>query len=585
MKIHICIIDFELKHHFKHQFLTVWTNQKRAIYKLENNNPSIVMDTQCASNIPLGLVIGAYGVRKVDDHNIYHPCGTVLIDMSKVPTDTEYQITADLRDHTSPNPYMGKIIFKLMWKPLILPPNVPKILDIGKKMNAAAEKNLTYIAPWGSMGLKPTELALTRIHSPYYTSNIGVCMPSGAFMLELGTSVPSKNCVNSHLDRLLTTLKCCNMTRKQFLFLTDKLCKGEVDVETKNVCVIVGKLFTMHTNQVMKYISDIQFNGAKTLPTDRWECPRDFDSNFVGDCEDCAKEIMVEIHEWEHFVSENELIVAVQNILKLYVPVICQGCVDLGDKVPKNHIWAALVPEAQFLYALGDKTFKPTSGFEARTSGIEARTLPTILLEGTAETHPLWTPHLEKKHMDKIRQKLHYAEPIFTEMNEYDITHVNFYKYVIACMTPRWKDKGVLDYIYINKSMRCNDVTYGVPFENWIRGRYRQVPATQHSEQTIRMMGHICSYDKPITPLKYSTRIIASDGEPSMNSETNLMYGYRMYHRHDPMHNRVCDAVERLRADGWKIYGNVIDHGTCFWVDWVIENRMKVHEAPPLFML
>ena len=35
MKIHIRIIDFELKHHFKHQFLTAWTNQKRAIYKLE----------------------------------------------------------------------------------------------------------------------------------------------------------------------------------------------------------------------------------------------------------------------------------------------------------------------------------------------------------------------------------------------------------------------------------------------------------------------------------------------------------------------------------------------------------------------
>ena len=133
--------------------------------------------------------------------------------------------------------------------------------------------------------------------------------------------------------------------------------------------------------------------------------------------------------------------------------------------------------------------------------------------------------------------------------------------------------------------MRCNDVTYGIPFEHWIRGRYRQVPATQHSEQTIRMMGHICSYDKPITSLKYNTKIIASDGEPSVNSETNLMYGYRMYQRHDPMHNEVCDAIERLRANGWKIFGNVIDHGSCYWVDWVIENRMKQHKAPPLFML
>jgi hypothetical protein len=580
MKIHIRIIDFELKHHFQHQFLTAWTNQKRVIYKLENNSPSIVMDTACASNIPLGLVIGAYGVRSVDGHNIYHPCGSVLIDMSKVPTDTDYTVTTDLRDHTSPNPYMGKLIFKVLWKSLILPPNIPRIVDIGKKMNTAAEKNLTYIAPWGSQGLKPTNPSLSRIHSPYYTSNIGVCMPSGAFTLELGTSAPSKECLSSHLDRLLTTLKCCNMTRKQFLFLTDKLCNGEVDVETKNVCVIVGKLFTMHTNQVMKYVSDIQFNGAKTLPTDRWECPRDFDSNFVGDCEDCAKEIMVEIHEWQHFVSDHELVTAVQKILKLYVPVICQGCVDLGDRVPKNHIWAALVPEPQFVYALGDKTFKTTSGFEERT-------LPTILLEGTAETHPIWTPVPNKKHMDDIRRKLHYQEPIFGDLNEYDVDHTKFYKYVIACMTPRWKDKGFLDYVYINKSMRCNDVTYGIPFDHWLRGRYRQVPATQHSEQTIRMMGHICSYDKPITPLKYNTKIIASEGEAKAagTSDTNLMYGYRMYERHDPLHNQVCDAIERLRANGWDIFGNVIDHGSCYWVDWVIENRMEVKKTPPLFML
>lgn len=580
MKIHIQIIDFVLKHKFKHQFLTTWTNQKRAIYKIENNSPSIIMDTPCASNVPLGLVIGAYGVRQVDNHQIYHPCGTILIDMSKVPTEREYTINADLRDHTSPKPYMGKIIFKVMWKPIIIPPNVPKITDIGRKLNAAAEKNLTYIAPWGSMGLKPTEPALQRIHSPYYTSNIGICMPSGAFALELGTSIPSKKCLESHLDRLLTTLKCCNMTSDKFIFLSNKLCKGEVDKVTKNVCVVIGKLFTMHTNQVMKYVSDIQYNGARTLPTDRWECPRDFDSNFVGDCEDCAKEIMVEIHEWQHFVSDHELVVTVQNILKHYVPVICQGCVDLGDKRPMNHVWAALVPEATFLYTLGDKTFKASSDFR------DDRTLPTILLEGTAETHPIWNPSNNKKHMDDIHRKLIYEEPIFDDLNKYDITHTKFYKYVIACITPRWKDKGVLDYIYINKSIRCNDVTYGVPFENWIRGKYRQVPATQHSVQTINMMNHICSYDKPITPLKYNTKIIASEGEAlNAPSETNLMYGYRMYQRHDRLHNQVCDAVERLKAKGWKVYGNVIDHGSCYWVDWVVENRMKEHEAPPLFML
>ena len=101
------------------------------------------------------------------------------------------------------------------------------------------------------------------------------------------------------------------------------------------------------------------------------------------------------------------------------------------------------------------------------------------------------------------------------------------------------------------------------------------------------MIEHICSYDKPITPLSYDTRIIASVGEPVRNMwENNLMFGYRTRHRHDRFHNAVCDAVERLKKNGWQIYGNIIDHESCYWMEWVVELPKHIQgKSPGLIML
>ena len=582
MKIHVQILDLNLKHSFMHQFLTAWTNQSRSMWKMDHDHSHAEIEIPERPNIPLGIILGAYGVREVDGEKIYHPCGTCVVDMSKIEMDKTTTILTDLIDASSPKPILGKIHFEITWKPLLMPPKLPASHTTSEKLHNAAEKNLTYIAPWGTRGLPPTAPELQKIHSPYYTSNMGFVLPSGAFMLDLGSDTPSLKSIQSHIDRLLTSMKCYGMTRDKFLFYRDKILKGECDIIVKNALVVLAKTFTMHTNQVMKYVSDIQFNGGNTIGTDRWECPRGFDGikSFVGDCEDCAKEIMVEIHEWQHMKHDNELVKAVQDILKCYVPIVVQGCVDIGGQ-PKNHIWAALVPEPTFLYTLGDKSYN-------RIGPHTERFLPTLLLEGTAETHPLPVSIESLKNMNKKSDELEAHEPIFSNIQQYGVNHNEFYKYVVACMTPRWSDRGTLDYIYINRNMRLNSCTYGVPFSKWIEGKYKMVPASRHSEQCIKLMKHIVSYDKPIPILDYTTRIITSDGEPHYQNmwEQNILYGYRITKRQDRQHMEVCNAVDRLRTHGWKIFGNVIDHGSCYWVEWVVENpKIRPPHMAPLFML
>ena len=581
MKIHLQILDLTLKHAFIKKFITAWTNQSRKMWKMDFDHSSAVIELTERPNVPLGIIIGAYGIREVDNETLYHPCGTCVVDMSKIQMDKTTTLVTDLIDASSPVPILGKIHFEITWKPMLMPPPLPASHSVSKKLHEAAEKNLTYIAPWGSKGVPPTAPELQKIHSPYYTSNMGFVLPSGAFMLDLGTNKPNLKIIQSHLDRLLTAMKCYGMTQDKFLFYRDKILAGESDLLIDQALIVMAKTFTMHTNQVMKYVSDIQFNGGTTIGTDRWECPRGFDGikSFVGDCEDCAKEIMVEIHEWQHMKHDNEIIKAVQDILSCYVPIVVQGCVDIGGQA-KNHIWAALVPEPTFLHSLGDGNFKPSGPHKERF-------LPTLLLEGTAETHPLAVGRDALEKMNKKAEELESHEPVFSTVQQYGVNHKDFYRYVVACMTPRWSDKGVLDYIYINRNIRLSQHTYGIPFQKWLDGRYRMVPATRHSEQNIKLMKHIVSYDKPIPGLEYTTRIITSDGEPHYNNmwEQNILYGYRITHRNDHKHNQICDAVERLRRHGWKIFGNVIDHGSCYWAEWVVENPKDKKEYAPLWLM
>ena len=47
-------------------------------------------------------------------------------------------------------------------------------------------------------------------------------------------------------------------------------------------------------------------------------------------------------------------------------------------------------------------------------------------------------------------------------MCETDMSPFGFYKYVVACMTPKWKNNGILDFVYIN-----NENKYGISFKDF----------------------------------------------------------------------------------------------------------------------
>ena len=584
MKIHIQILEVKLIHEYHDMFISAWTNQSEQSFKINKSNPTILIDTPYNSKKPFGLMLGAYGIRLFENQYIYHPCGHILIDMSKIKSEKPTTILSDLLDTTCVTPKMGNIHVIITWKTSTIPPNIPNISKMSNKMGIASEHNLDYISPWGIHGLEPSNKIMNKIHSPYYTGNTGITMPSGAFLLNLGTTNPTEICIESHKNRLLTTMKMCGLDQEQFLLYADKIFNKECDTQINNALTVLARTLTMHSNQVMKYVPDVQFIGKKKVSTERWECPRYMDNNYVGDCEDCAKEIMIEIHEWKNMKSNDKFVVAVQKMLTNYIPMLIQGCVE-DDGEYKNHIWAALVPEPTFLYSQGRTNY--ASGEKIKITDRYA--MPTILLEGTGETKPLKTSmHIIKK-INKKRKELFKEAPIFEDIQEYDIEPHKFYKYVVAAMSPVCANKGVIDYIFIDKSLKWK-TTYGIQFEKWLSGKYSIIPACRHSAALIKNMEHICSYDKPIPPLTYETKIISSFSKPIYHmSEHQMIYGYRFKNENDEIHQNVLKAVNKLNKKGWKIFGNVVDHNICLWAEWVIEqpihSRQNIEDDFKLFLL
>ena len=572
MKLYLQILELNLKHKFKESFVTFWNNQNGTIYKLDKENPTCNIEWNINPKLTVGLMLGAYGVRHIGKEKIYHPCGSVLIDLSKIKTQKSTNILTDLLDSTFVKPNMGKIHFLISWTSNTIPPHIPNMQQIGETMYNASEKNLTYIAPWGQYGVPPIDEQLVRLHSPYYTCNIGVTMPSGAFLLNLGSKTPLKDTIESHIERLETVLTLYGLKQETFIRYANKIAEGESDIELNNALYVLAKTLTMHSNQVQKYVEDIQYSGKQAIETDRWECPRNIDSNYVGDCEDTAKEIMIEIYEWQRMKSDNKLVEVVQKMLKKFIPLAVQGAVDVNGTL-KNHIWAALVPENVFSYAL-DKTSKQNK-----------YTLPTILLEGTADTTPLkCTPECIQS-TSEMSRKIINEEPILQHATFRDVQPSGWYKYVVAAMTPLLKDRGIIDYVYTSRN-KYGESKYGIPFEKWLSGKYIMTPATKHTRQNIKTMEMLCSYDKPIVPLQYKTNIFESIGKPVYNmNEKQIKLGYKLFSLDDSTHLKICKAMDRLKEKKWKIFGNVINHEKSFWVEWVVEYENKKKNDFEFFLL
>ena len=537
MKIIICVTDLKLNHTFESTYLSVWSNQHNNTYCIQSHNNKIIINEELDLYTPLGIVVGAYGIRRVDNEEVTHPSGTTVIDMAKIKRNEVNEFVSPLIDTTLQHKKLGTVRFAIQWNPPVIPPTVPLDSDMTCRMHKAAEQNLTLIAPFSSCGLQPVSSSLQRMHSPYYTTNTGMQLPSGAFLLNTGTL----DGVTSHIQRLGAVLTCVGWSPKKFIDAVDNFERHKSNI----VLNILSKTLTMHAVQCLKYVSDIRFDYNSVYKTDRWNCPR-YKNNYVGDCEDCAKEIFIETEEWSRVKSNDPLVLAFQQVLHKFTPVVVQGCIEINNR-RLNHIWTALV-DANY--------------FEKNVSGsITKPELPTLLLEGTSMSSPFSS--LNKRCIRKKIKAICKQEPIFNNVAHEDIYPRNFYKYVVACMTPKYKESGIIDFTYVKNGR------YGVSFQDWADGNYIMKPSVRHSLQTIRMMEHVVKYDKPILPLTYNTTItqLACTVYPDIH---NVVFGYKLVDGCN--HAEVIKAIERLKNKGWSVSMNIIDHEVNKWVECTFEN-------------
>ena len=547
MKILVVIKDLQLRHQFSETFVSLWTNQQKETHVLTKSNTKVMLDENINLYSPLGIIFCAYGIREVDGDKVTHSFGTAVVDMSKIKFKEENLIVSPLTDVDI---RCGTMHVSISWGADVVPPPIPFDDRFIEKMHMAAEKNLSLIYPFSSTGFEPLHPILQRIHSPYYTTCTGVQLPSGAFLLESGNDTNA----TSHVERLRAVLKCTGWDEQTFVKNVRAFDNGTD--EASIVLNVLAKTLTMHSVQCLKYVADVQFDGNSECPTDRWECPR-YANNYVGDCEDCSKEIFVETEEWRNIVSEDKTIRAFQKALSMFVPVVVQGCVLLKG-CHRNHIWAALIPKDDFIQRCEGKKVKPS--------------LPTILLEGTSMTASISTQQMfYTKKLNKIKKK----ENIFKHIEHEDVAPHCFYKYVVACMTPQFKEKGVLDFTFIS-----ND-KYGITFGDWWDGKYAMKPSCKHSVDTMHMMEHTVSYDKPIAPLLYNTTILESDTQNHYPCVNNIVFGYKR--TDETQHKKIIEAVHRLRKIGWIVSVNTIQHGQTKWVDCTFQN---VEASPqPMILL
>lgn len=561
MKIFISILDLNTHHEYEKTHVDVWSSQERKIHTLEREKNGIILNANIDHQIPLGIVFGVYGTL---NNNIVHCVGFCMFDVSKIKPNTNNTITGKITDNTSPSPTTGMIQVSIKWNSLLTIPSIP-MNCILNTLHDAAESNLNLIKPYSPNGLDPITPILNRIHSPYYTSNMGMHLPSGAFLLDCGTQYPGPESIESHLDRLKTALKCTGNTRDYFISHVENIENTEYMLDIEYLSLVLYKTLTMHAVQCIRYVSDVQFDkNNNEIGTDRWECPRYDNNSFVGDCEDCSKEIFVEIEEWNRMQSDEPLVLSMQKLLSYYVPVVVQGCVNISGTY-KNHIWAALISKYEFKENLNTNIPMDTCDFK----------LPTLLLEGTGSTYPMF---MDKKRRKETKRNVKRIKKTYIRnMCETDMTPFGFYKYVVACMTPTWKKRGILDFVYIN-----NENKYGIPFKDWWRGKYKMSPACIHPKKTIQLIEHVISYDKPIMPLTYRTKIISSFGTVECKSTRNIVFGYRINSLKDKHHMKIINTIKKMnKTSKYNIYGNVIDHETCMWSEWVITQ----HESPGLLIL
>ena len=487
------------------------------------------------------VVVGIYCNALDDDGGqVTHTLGTVKIDASKASGSQWYT----LYDSSQQPPLrMGRVKISL---DASLNHSVAFKLPLDK-LRAAAEKNLQHIAPYGhANALRACGPNLERMHAPYFRTSSGVMLPSGAFLLPEAVVEDRPALLTSMESRLHTVLRRYGMSDEAFATGV-RACTTSIDRKYLQIMVETVSFATLHK---VKYTVDTQMGKG----TDRWETVR-LPGSFAGDCEDCAKDLVLECMEWSKHADKNgpRGIDAIARLLSYYVPVMVQGAVGnyKHQKMEKthnymNHEFAALHPRMWFEHVTGIEK-------RAKVSSIH-KDLPTLLLEGTAEVYP-FTPPLHDVELSQQLEKEHSWKGADTSYG--------FYNIPIACSSPMYADRGILDFVY------TSNCRYGVDFNSWMDRRHGVIVAATHDEEMMRGFRNAMAIERPIRAYVEPVRVVRV---PHGGFTNPVRVGYTCSDNMDDVHQRACEVAQKMREKGMMVDVQVSQYDSRYICEWFFTN-------------
>ena len=397
-------------------------------------------------------------------------------------------------------------------------------------LTTAAEANLTLIHPFGSKGLPGITPGLEQVHSPYYKNHLGVTMPSGAYCL-IPTTIDNENqrtmAIRSHKERLDVCLARNLMSGENFVGSVREMFEIGVAPRHKRLFTVLTDTVTLHSRQIVNYTPDVELTRTdlKDKGKEEWSVPRynvehGKKLSFKGDCEDFAREVVQqckEIMEWVPPKVDGLPIEALSALLHLYCPTLEQGAVDSSahsiyqeDPAPfRNHIYAGLHPRIHFESKNpGELKISLEHLYNIWPKQTWESSLPKLHLESTGNVVAnIESQELAQKKCDTIvnaQQK--YPSLYDTEQadNGLNLYHESkFYKFPIAFMTHVFCEQGIIDFTYIDVTMKH----YGVDIYDYFRGEYHFLPSTVHSNEVMSKIMPMLKIERKIPPITYRSEV------------------------------------------------------------------------------
>lgn len=523
-------VDAVRDHRGRAAFPSIWCTRTGAGNAVDGPDASWKLEPR--ADEPTVVVVGAYCRAKDDDGGeVTHTLGVVCLDLTKDVRDRWY----DVRDLTGHQPLVtgrARIVVRARLAHKV-PLRIPR-----RALRKASQDNLARVAPYGDRhAFEPYDPKLKRIHAPYFNTSTGVTMPSGAFLLQRAVVDDADAVVRSMDSRLQHVLNRHGLSAATFAALGPTRLALQAMVEAVSFCTL----------RKVRYTPDTQ----KGRPTDRWETVR-LPGSFAGDCEDCAKDLVLECLEWSRHAGRGSAGVdAVARLLDLYVPVMVQGAVSnyrhtkRGPSAPRaylNHEWAALHPRKWFEHVTGLVKHRRIPTAEA--------SLPTLLLEGTGEVMPFQVTRRTAELLARVDSP---------DLETVDASF-SFYRIPVACSTPVYADRGVLDFLYIYNGH------HGVPFRAWMKRAHGVAVATRHEEATVRAMRLVMSLERPI---RAYTDLVETLRPPSGALKARVRASYTCRGDDDPAHQAASAAARKLRDAGVRVDAQVARFDGRYVCEWL----------------